>query len=427
MIQHKKRQLPNGLNIFTLHVPDSQSVLFTILVKVGSRYENPKISGISHFLEHVFFKGSQNYPEPTSISTLVDSIGGDFNAFTSKEATEYFIKAESKHFATIFDVLSDMVLNPLFKEEEIEKEKGVIIEEINLYQDNPGVQVETELEKEMWPSSQLGCEILGTKETVRNMTRKQIFDYKEKFYVPENILLGISGNFDERILAKKLKETWGRLPKKAAPALKKLTDGQTKPALRIDNKKTQQAHMAIGFKSYPHDHKNNIPAYLLANILGGNMSSRLFVNIREQKGLAYYVNASNSTYFHTGNFTIHAGLQIEKAKEAMIEILAEIRKVKSDLITEQELRRAKDFVRGKIALALEDNHKKLDWVMERFAYTKKEKTLDEFYDILEKTTAKDLNKIANEIFQNKRMNLALIGPFKNKKEFEKEFYLKENY
>lgn len=424
---HKRKQLPNGLNIFTLHVPDSQSVLFTILVKVGSRYETPKISGISHFLEHVFFKGSQNYPETSAISTLVDSIGGDFNAFTSKESTEYFIKAESKHFATIFDVLSDMVLNPLFKEEEIEKEKGVVVEEINLYQDNPGVQVETELEKEMWPDSQLGCEILGTKETVRTMTRKQIFEYKEKFYTADNIILGISGNFDEHILAKKIKETWAKLPKNNAPALKKLVDKQSKPSLKVEYKKTQQAHMAIGFKSYPHDHKNNIPTYLLASILGGNMSSRLFINIREEKGLAYYVSASNSTYFHTGNFTIHAGLQIEKAKDAMIEILSEVRKVKSDLITEKELRRAKDFVRGKIALALEDNHKKLDWVMERFAYTKKEKTLEEFYNILESTTPEDLQRIANDIFQNKKMNLAMIGPFKNVKELQKEFYLKENY
>ncbi|GAC1412069.1 MAG: pitrilysin family protein [Candidatus Doudnabacteria bacterium] len=417
----------NGLNVFLVNLPDAQSVLFTIMVKVGSRYETIDVTGISHFLEHLFFKGSTAYPNPTDISQLVDAIGGDFNASTSKEITEYYIKAEKHHFELIFDVLSDMVLNPLFNETEIEKEKGVVLEEINLYQDNPGAQVEANLEKTMWPGSPLGWEILGTKESIKKMTRQEIFAYKEKYYQPSNIVLGISGNFDTDKALDKIKKTWASLPSAKTPVYKPVTEKQNQPYLDIDFKKTQQAHLALGFKSFEHDNKKNVAVFLLSNILGGSMSSRLFVTIREQKGLAYYLSASNSPYFNVGNFTIHAGLQIDKANEALVEILAELRKIKSDRVSEIELRRAKDYVKGKMALAQEETHRRLDWVMDHFAFSGKIKTLEEFYKRLEAVTAEDIQMVANEIFQNNKMSLSIIGPFKNKKEFTKELHLKENF
>lgn len=423
----KRTVLKNGINVFANYLPDSQSVFFTILVKTGSRYEEENVSGVSHFLEHMFFKGSQNYPDSTSISTIVDSIGGDFNAATSKETTEYYIKAEKKHFELIFDVLTDMIMHPLFVEEEIEKEKGVVVEEINLYQDNPGAQVESNLEKTMWPKSPLGREILGTKESVKSLTRQQIFDYKERYYVSENIILGISGNFDQKILNKKIEETWSRVERKSSSRFKTVKEKQTRPSLDIEYKKTQQAHLALGFKSFGHNHKDNVATFLLGSILGGSMSSRLFITIREQKGLAYYVSASNSTYYQVGNFTIHSGLKIERTKETLSEILYELRKIKSDLVSETELNRAKDYVRGKIALAMEDKHKELDWILERFAFSGKVKHLKEFYEKLDKVKAEDLKRVANEIFKNENMNLALIGPFKNRKEFEKELRIRENF
>lgn len=423
----KRTVLKNGINVFSNYLADSQSVFFTILVKTGSRYETENVSGISHFLEHMFFKGSQNYPDSTSISTIIDSIGGDFNAATSKETTEYYIKAEKKHFELIFDVLTDMIMHPLFIEEEIEKEKGVVIEEINLYQDNPGAQVESNLEKTMWPKSSLGREILGSKESVKALTRQQIFEYKEKYYVPENIILGISGNFDQKILDKKIEETWLRMEKKSSSKFKTSKEKQTRPILDIEYKKTQQAHLALGFKSFGHNHKDNVAVFLLGSILGGSMSSRLFITIREQKGLAYYVSASNSTYYQVGNFTIHSGLKIDRTKETLSEILYELRKIKSDLVSETELNRAKDYVRGKIALAMEDKHKELDWILERFAFSGRIKTLKDFYNKLDKVKAEDLKRVANEIFKNENMNLALIGPFRNKKEFEKELLIRENF
>ncbi len=422
---HKKYK--NGLNVFMVNLPDAESVLFTIMVKVGSRYETMEVSGISHFLEHLFFKGSTAYPNPTDISGIVDAIGGDFNATTSKELTEYYIKAEKHHFELIFDVLSDMILNPLFNEVEIDKERGVVIEEMHMYQDNPGSQVETNLEKTMWSKSPLGWDILGTKEVIKSITRQQIFDYKEKYYQPSNMVLGISGNFDRKKALEKIQKTWAVLKNKKTPTYKKVVEKQAKPYLHIENRDVQQAHLALGFKSYPHDHKKNVATFLLANILGGSMSSRLFITIREQKGLAYYLSASNSPYFNVGNFTIHAGLKVESTKDALIEILSELRKIRSDRVSEIELRRAKDYVRGKMALAQEDRHRRLDWVMDHFAFSGKIKTLEEFYKKVEAVTAEDIRVVANEIFQNNRMTLALVGPFRNKKEFEKELHLKKNF
>ena len=426
-MNYKRKEYANGLNLLTVHVPEAESVVMTVYVKVGSRYEADSVAGVAHFLEHVFFKGSRNYPYPSSISSLVDSIGGDFNASTSKENTEFYIRASKDHFDLIFDVLTDMILNPLFPEEELEKEKGVVIEEINMYQDSPGAQVESNLENIMWPGSPLGREIIGTKETITALARKQVYDFKNKFYQPGNILLGVAGNFDERKVTRKVERTWGTLTPKKTGTLKKVVDKQSAPALHIEFKPTKQAHLALGFKSFEHDNPKNPAAFLLASILGGSMSSRLFMNIREQKGLAYYIRASNGAYFHTGSFTIHAGLKIGSTKEALREILLELRKVKSEIIVDTELQKAKDYIKGKVALGLEDTHQKLDWVLDSFAVRERVKTPQEFFEQIDAVTAKDVQNIANEIFRNERMSLALVGPFKNQKEFAKELYLKENF
>jgi predicted Zn-dependent peptidase len=426
-MNYKHKLYSNGLNVLTVHVPEAESVVFTVYVKVGSRYENEKIAGIAHYLEHVFFKGSRNYPYSSSISSLVDGVGGDFNASTSKENTEFYIKTSKTHFDMIFDILTDMILNPLFDEKELEKEKGVVIEEINMYQDNPGAQAENNLESIMWPDSPLGRDIIGTHASIRALTKKQVFEFKNKFYQPGNIILGVAGNFDPKKVAKKVENTWARLENKKVGTFKKATDKQAKPNLHIEYKATKQAHMALGFKSFPHDHKKNAATFLLASILGGSMSSRLFMNIREQKGLAYYIRASNSAYFNTGNFTIHAGLKIDSTLEALREVLMELRKVKSEIVIDAELKKAKDYIKGKVALGLEDTHQKLDWVLDSFAVRGRVKTPQEFFQQLDTINAKDIQDVANEIFVNEKMSLALVGPFKNKKSFEKELYIKENF
>lgn len=414
---HKK--FANGLNLFLVNTPDSQSVLFTIMVKVGSRYESEKVAGISHFLEHIFFKGSVNYPKPSDISEIVDTIGGDFNAYTSKEATEFYIKAEKHHFDLVFKVLSDMLLNPLFNEQEIEKEKGVVIEEINMYKDSPASEAENKLEELMWPGNPLGRDIIGTKTTVQGLKREDILEYREAFYQPSNIILGISGNFNQKNILKQVSSTWGKLKNKRTPSFKPTGSvNQRKPGLHVYHKTTEQAHLALGFHSFGYASKQNPAALLLAIILGGNMSSRLFVAIREQKGLAYYISASQSAYHGAGNFCIQAGLRIDQASKAVQEILHELSAVKSIPVTEIELKKAKDFIKGKMALSFENKHKNIDWLMDSFANYGKTKSVEQFQKDIEKVKAEDILSVAKEIFQNERMNLSVVGPFSNKKSFQ---------
>ncbi|MBU6447541.1 insulinase family protein [Patescibacteria group bacterium] len=417
-MKYVHKQFENGLTVLLMPSDAAESVFVNILVKVGSRYERSEVSGVSHFLEHIFFKGSKKYPQPTDIAQTIDAIGGDFNAATSKETTEFYIKAEKHHLDLIFGVLTDMMQNPLFDPAEIEKEKGVVIEEINQYQDSPSDQVESNLEQAMWPGSALGREIIGTKETVTALTRDKIAEYKDIFYQPENIILGISGNFDTEAVMKKAEAAWAHLPNTKTPKFEPISIAQKTPQLNIEYKDTQQAHLSLGFLSYEHDHKKNPAALVLACILGGNMSSRLFVKIREQKGLAYYVSASNTPYFNTGNFTIHAGLRIADTLHALEEIVKELRLIKSEAVSEQELQRAKDFIKGKTAIAFENIHRQLDWIMNQFAFAEHKKTLREFLDEVEKVTAQDVLDVADEIFAGNRATLAVIGPFKDTAVFE---------
>ena len=426
-MNYTHKTLKNGLNIFLLNIPDADSVVFSVLIKVGSRYENEPVAGVAHFLEHVFFKGSRNYPTPTSMSMAIDGVGGDFNAATGKESTEFYIRAEKHNIDLVFDTLTDMIQNPLFNPEEIEKEKGVVLEEINLYQDNPGSQVESNLEDVVWPSSALGRDILGFKKTVTGLTREDIFAFKEAYYQPSNMILGMSGAFDEQAILEKIEQFWGNIKNKKVGNLHKQKFVQNKPQIRIENKPTQQAHLALGFKSYGYGHKYNTAVLLLSSILGGSASSRLVVTIREQQGLAYYIRASNSQYADTGIFTIHAGLKIENTVSALGAILGEIRRIKSDHVTPAELQRSKDYIKGRVALSLENNHDKLGWIIERFAFHKKVETTQELFERLDRVTAADLSKVANDMFINERMSLAVIGPFKDSKEFSKQLFLKENY
>ncbi len=409
-----------------VNVPDAESVVFTVLVKVGSRHESSEVNGVAHFLEHIFFKGSQNNPESSKISNIIDAIGGEMNAATSKEFTEFYIKAEKHNFDLIFETLTDMILNPLFTEAEIEKEKGVIHEEINLYLDNPGAQVDSNLEQAMWPNSALGREILGTKEIINSLDKKKLFQFKQSFYKPGNIILGVSGSFDAKHVVKKVKEHWLKLSPAKVPVMEKAADRQKKPSLNIDSRKTKQAHIALGFKSFGHDDDKNMATLLLGAILGGNTSSRLWLSIREQKGLAYYIRASNAPYFDTGNFNVMAGVKVDSAVEVLREIFSELRRVKSDPVSEKELRMAKDYVKGRIALVLEESNERLSWVMERFAITGKIKLPKDFFDKIEKVSAEDIKAVANEIFTDSRMSLAIIGPYKAKT-LEKELHIKSNF
>jgi predicted Zn-dependent peptidase len=412
-----KKILSNGLTIIEVPSSDAQSVVVDFFVKTGSRSETEKESGISHFLEHFLFKGTKKYPSALAISSLVDSIGGEMNANTGKEHTQYYIKAAHQNLELIFEVLTDMIQNPLFDKEELEREKGVIVEEINMYKDTPMYEIENVLEQKMWPNEPLGRDIAGTKDTVTKFTREMFLDYINRHYQTPNMILGVSGKYNQAKLNSLIEKYWKKQPRKKFHGWDMARDGQKSPRLKVQYKETEQAHLALGFKGLKYGDKRTAAQSVLSAILGGGMSSRLFTEVRERRGLGYYVRASGSSYQDTGVFNIGAGLQVGKVEEALKVIFQELEKIKNTPVQAAELKKAKDYIKGKTTLALEDNQVRLDWFLERAAFYKDIKTPQQALEKIEKVTVKDIQNLAKDLFKKEGMTLAIIGPYKNDKIF----------
>ncbi len=315
-MKYSKKTLSNGLTVIEVPSHDAESVVVDFFVKTGSRSETPKENGISHFLEHFLFKGSKKYPSAMAISEVVDAIGGEMNASTGKEYTQFYIKAASKHLPLIFEILTDMIQNPLLDKAEMEREKGVIVEEINMYKDTPMMEVDNVLERTMWPNDALGRDIAGTKQTVTKFDRAMFLDYIGRHYQTSNMILGVSGKYDTRQLDQLIKKYWQTYPKKRFYGWNKVKDKQNHQRVKIEYKDTQQAHLALGFKGFAYNDSRNSAVSVLASILGGGMSSRLFTEVREKRGLGYYVRCSPGSYQDTGSFTVSAGVQVDKISEA---------------------------------------------------------------------------------------------------------------
>jgi predicted Zn-dependent peptidase len=420
---YTKKVLKNGLTVITVPVETAASVTMTIFVKTGSRYESENINGVSHFLEHLHFKGSKNYPSAKKLSETVDSIGGEFNANTGKEHTQYYIRAAYEHLDLIFNVLTDMLQNPVLDEKEMNREKGVIIEEINMYRDNPQVHVESLFEESLWPGSPLGWDIAGQPEVIRRITRREVAAYRKRFYQPENMIIAVSGKFDQSALEKMINEKWGHLPNLRVPAYKPVQGRQSGPQLSVQNKATEQAHLIVGFKAYGYKSKNNSALRVLATILGGGMSSRLFLRIRERLGLAYYIGASINNYLDTGSFLVQAGLKVASAPQALTAILDELKKVRDNGLTKQELAKAKDYIKGKVALAMEDPHDKLEWYLGQEAFMGKIRTIKQSFEELDAVTLDDVKRIAKDLIKEDCLNAAVIGPFPDREVFAKRLKL----
>jgi predicted Zn-dependent peptidase len=415
---YTKKVLHNGLTLLTVPIETSSSITMSVFVKAGSRYEEDKISGISHFLEHLHFKGSKKYPTAKQLSEVVDSIGGEFNANTGKEHTQYFIRAAYEHLPLIFEVLTDMLQHPLFDEREMEREKGVIVEEINMYKDNPQVHIESLFEESLWPDCALGADIAGKAETIRAVKRADILAYRDKFYQPNNMIIAVAGNFSQEKLENLVEQYWEPVPSKRIGNCKPVKERINGPKMKIENKPTEQAHMIVGFQAYPYRHKNNFPLRVLSSILGGGMSSRLFLRVRERLGLAYYVGTSFNNYLDAGNFMVQAGLKVSSAPKALEVILDELRKVRINGIKEQELKKSKEYLKGKIALALEDPHDKLEWYLGQEAFMGRIRTIKQTFEAIDRVTLEQVHKVAHDVIRNERLNLALIGPFTDTKKFE---------
>lgn len=406
---YSKQVLKNGLTVLKIPIKGARSVLLDVFVKVGSRQEDARINGISHFLEHLFFKGSKKWPTAQELSHVLDAIGAEYNANTGKEHTQYFIKAAKKHLPFIFEVLSDMLQHPVFDKAEIEREKGVIVEEINMYEDTPMRHVEDVLEEVMWPRQPLGRNIAGTKAVVTKITRRDIADYVGAFYQPQNMIFAVAGAYDEKLLDRLIREHWGRLRGKPFPKWKAAVATQTAPGLRIESKKTEQMHLALGFRSYDYNHPDYIPQLILATILGGGMSSRLFSEIRERRGLAYYVKAASSNYQDTGLFVIQAGVRQGSLDESIKVIIEELKKLRSTPVPDRELKKAKEYIKGTLTLSLEDSESLLGWYLEQVAFRKRVLEPDQAFAQIDAVSAAVVARVANDIFQSKKLNLAVVG------------------
>ena len=416
---HTKSILKNGLTLITVNIPHLDSVTSLVAVGAGSRYETKKINGISHFLEHMFFKGSRKFPTAEIIANLVDGIGAVNNAATDKEVTYYWIKSAKKHLELTSDVLSSMIKESLMAEEEIEREKGVIIEELRMYRDDPSRYVWNLYEALQFGDQPLGWDIGGEEKTITTFTRQDFIDYMDSYYSPQNMALAYVGNLPKNI--DKIAENYfSDLPERSTSKFQPFKSRkQTKPRVNIFYKKTDQANLVLGVEGYDRYDPKRYAARVLSIILGEGMSSRLFIQVRERRGLAYHVGASFGLYKDTGLFTVYAGLKLEKLAEALEVITAELQRIVSEMVTQDELKKAKEMFRGRLAIRSESTNFLAEYFGTNFVLDRKIETFPEMLEKIEGISLADVQNAAKELLQNNRFNLQIIGPFKDPTPFVK--------
>lgn len=421
-MNYTKHTLKNGLRVITVPMPSVASATVMILVGVGSRYEVQRTNGVTHFLEHMLFKGTKKRPSAHLLADVIDSVGGEWNAATGKESTVYYIKAAAANLEKVFDILCDMVASPLLEPREIEREKGVIVQEISMYEDTPSRRVGEIFETLLYPNSSLGWDIAGTPQTVKGITRADFHDLYQKFYHPENMVVVVSGGVSEKEALRLTKSYLGNLKAGAGAG-----DGasrteevfvQTQPQILVRTKKTDQSHIVLGFRGNKRGHPNRWAEEVLASILGGGMSSRLFVAVRERRGLAYYVRADVEHYHDNGYFEVNAGISPRKIVQALRVILSEISKLKTQ-ISAQELAKGKEFVKGHLALSLEDTRNVAGFLGAFEILEGEVISPEEVTKSIDSVTAQDLARVAQEFFVPERLNLAVIGPYKDSEKFKK--------
>ncbi len=416
---YKKTTLPNGLRIITVPNKNSQSATVMVLVGVGSKYERKQESGISHFVEHLFFKGTQKRPTAKDIAQDLDKIGGSYNAFTSKEWTGYFAKVDKSHFNLALDWVSDIFLNSRLPAKEIEKERGVIIEEINMTLDAPMRYVGDLWEELLYGNQPAGWQIIGSKENILNLKRADFINYINEHYSSRNTVVAVAGNFPQKDIIKIVGKYFKNIGEDKPKEKIKTIERQAKPETLLYYKPTDQSHLCLGARGFDMFSEKRFAQELLAIILGGNMSSRLFLEVREKKGLAYYIHTNDETYTDSGYLVTQAGAPNDKADEAVAVILKEYKRIKERGVSPEELKKAKDYFKGALTLSLEPSDAQAMFFASQEALSGKILTAKEKYEKISKITNKDIQRIAQEIFHPSKINLALIGPHKNKTRFEK--------
>ncbi|MFZ2206949.1 MAG: pitrilysin family protein [Microgenomates group bacterium] len=408
--------LKNGLKVLLVDTESFPTVTALVMVGAGSRYERKDNNGIAHFFEHMAFKGSQKYKTSFEISSTIEGIGGLFNAFTSKDHTGYWIKATNEHTNTLLDVLSDMILHPLLDVDEIEREKGVIVEEINMYEDMPARKVGDIFEEVMYAGSQLGYDIAGTKETVTAFDRKTFTDYIDELYHPNNAVIVIAGGLQGKDYLPEIEKKFGSWENKNVLSFEKYNEQQKKPILHIRHKKTEQVHLCLGFKTFSFTDERKYALQVLAAVLGGGMSSRLFMQVRERRGLCYYISTGRELYADTGSMVTQAGIRNDKQKiqEAINVILEEHMKIAKGDVSDEEVGKAKELLKGRYLLSLEDSMNIATMFGTKYVLEKEIVDTEKVLEKLKNITKKDIMSVAKQIFIPSGLTCAIIGPLEER-------------
>ncbi len=415
----KKTILKNKLRIITIPIKSTQAVTVLVLAKTGSKYENKDISGISHFLEHMFFKGTKKREDKMEIAETLDRVGGMYNAFTGKEYTGYYAKVSQKHFNLALDWVSDIFLNSKIEQKEINNERGVIIEEMNMYFDTPMMYIGDLWEQLLYGDQPAGWPILGGKDNILKFQRKDFLNYFKNHYTAKNTIVCVAGDIKSKDVENKVRQYFKNIETADSKPKLKVVERQSQPESLISFKQTDQTHLILGARGYDAFNNNKYTQSLLSIILGGFMSSRLFMSIRENKGLAYYIKTSSETNTDTGFLATAAGIRNEKVEEAVSLILKEYKLMKNKKIDKKELQKAKDYLKGISSLSLESSDAQASFYATQELLTGEIVSLKEKHKRIDAVTQYDILKVAKEIFVPEKLNLALIGPFKNKNKFQK--------
>jgi len=411
---YKKSVLPNGLRVITVEKPESHSIATGIFVKAGSRNEEIAHNGVSHFLEHMLFKGTKNFPNQLAISEAIEGVGGILNAWTDQDHTYYWNRVPTTQLSTSLTVLADMIRHPLLKEADIQREKGVIVEEINRKNDDPASHVWELIISALWPAQPMGYSVLGSKESVMSFTRQTFTDYMQRWYEPKNMVLVVAGNVPHAGVETQAAKFLHALKPVKIPSIVPAKESRGKPRQTIHQKKTDQAHLIIGFHALPYHDPDRYAFDVMNTILGGGMSSRLFMRIREEKGLAYHIASSDEYYADTGGLFIQSGLNLSKLDHAVEAITAELKLMKKEPVAVGELTRVKEYIKGTIDMSIDSTQAMAVWFGKGILFGD-DKTPQEVIKEIDKVSVADVQRIASKIFTKERASLALIAPVKKEK------------
>ncbi len=416
---YEKSVLDNGLRVLTSPLPHTRSVSVALFVGAGSRYEDDTLAGVSHFLEHMLFKGTHKRGTPREIAEAIEGVGGVMNAATDKELTVYWAKVPVDHFTDALDVLLDQLLHSVIDPVELERERKVVIEELAMVEDNPGELVGLLLENLLWPDQPLGRDIAGSPESVAAISREAMLEYLQSQYVPGNTVLSVAGNIAHRDVVGETLErvaSWRPGPFRSwSPA----EDGQTGYRVGLRTKRTEQTQISLGYPAFSAFHPDRYVLDVLNTIFGEGMSSRLFMEVRELRGLAYDVHSSVAHFLDTGAFVVGAGVDPAKAVECIAAIRGELDRLRSTLVPEAELTKAKEYIKGRMVLRMEDSRAVSSWIGGQELLRNEVRSVDDVLEAIDAVTSEDILRVAREIVRDDRANLALVGPHRSQARFKK--------